>query len=111
MIDDFKVNPLDPQAEIRVQKAIDSWQMLEKGVEADLKLLKMEDEKIKYTLNVQGQTVRKHAQSIGELNKKTSEHNKQIHDHSKQIQELKEETRKGTSHKTFLTLTVFKYNV
>ncbi|XP_060556623.1 uncharacterized protein LOC132717215, partial [Ruditapes philippinarum] len=59
MIDDLKVNPLDPQAEIRVQKAIDSWQMLEKGVEADLKLLKMEDEKIKHTLNVQGQTVRK----------------------------------------------------
>ncbi|XP_060596605.1 uncharacterized protein LOC132750611 [Ruditapes philippinarum] len=100
MIDDFKVNPLDPQAEIRVQKAIDSWQMLEKGVEADLKLLKIEDEKIKYTLNVQGQTVRKHAQSIGELNKKTSEHDKQIHDHSKQIQELKEETRKDVTAET-----------
>ncbi|XP_060558589.1 uncharacterized protein LOC132718907 [Ruditapes philippinarum] len=59
MIDDLKVNPLDPQAERRVQKAIISWQMLEKGVEADLIQLKMEDEKIKSTLNVQGQIVRK----------------------------------------------------
>ncbi|XP_060571779.1 uncharacterized protein LOC132729955, partial [Ruditapes philippinarum] len=100
MIDDFKVNPLDPEAERRVQKAIDSWQMLEKGVEADLKLMKMEDEKIKCTLNVQSQTVRKHAQSIDELNKKTSEHDKQIHDHTKQIQELKEETRKDVTAET-----------
>jgi DNA repair ATPase RecN len=104
MIDDFKVNPLDPQAEIRVQKAIDSWQTLEKGVEADLKLLKLEDEKIKCTLKVQDQITRKHGQSIDELKKKTSEHDKQI-------QELKEETRKGTSQTTFLTLTVFKYNI
>ncbi|XP_060596871.1 uncharacterized protein LOC132750838 [Ruditapes philippinarum] len=102
MIDDFKVNPLDPQAEIRVQKAIDSWQTLEKGVEADLKLLKMEDEKIKRTLKVQDQTTRKHAQSIDELKKKTCEHDKQIHDHAKQIQELKlkEETRKDDKAET-----------
>ncbi|XP_060565169.1 uncharacterized protein LOC132724350 [Ruditapes philippinarum] len=107
MIDDFKVNPLDPHAEKRVQKAIDRWQMLEKGVEADLKLLKMEDEKIKCTLNVQGQTVRKHTQSIDELNKKTCEHDKQIHDHTKQIhdhtkqiQELKDETRKDVTAET-----------
>ncbi|XP_060558354.1 uncharacterized protein LOC132718654, partial [Ruditapes philippinarum] len=95
MIDDFKVNPLDPHAERRVQKAIDSWQTLEKGVEADLKLLKLEDEKIKSTLKVQDQTTKKHSQSIDELKKKTSEHDKQI-------QELKEETRKDFTAQTEL---------
>ncbi|XP_060603870.1 uncharacterized protein LOC132756749 [Ruditapes philippinarum] len=96
MIDDFKVKPLDPQAEKRIQKAIDSWHKLETGVEAELKLLKMEDEKIKCTLKLQDQITRKQTQSIGELNKKTCEHDKQIHDHALQIQELKlkEETRK-----------------
>ncbi|XP_060604834.1 uncharacterized protein LOC132757541 [Ruditapes philippinarum] len=89
IIDDFKVNPLDPFAEIRVQNAIDSWKMLEKGVEADLKLLKMEEEKIKCTLRVQDQTTRKHAQSIDEFNKKTCKLDKQI-----QELKLKEETRK-----------------
>jgi hypothetical protein len=106
MIDDFKVNPLDPQAERRVQKAIDSWHKLETGVEAELKLLKMEDEKIKCTLKLQDQITRKHTQSIGELNKKSCEHDKQIHDHDKQIHDhakqiqdlkVKEETRKGKS--------------
>ncbi|XP_060553715.1 uncharacterized protein LOC132714806 [Ruditapes philippinarum] len=95
MIDDFKVNPLDPQAERRVQKAIDSWHKLETGVEAELKLLKMEDEKIKCTLKLQDQITRKHTQSISELNKKTC-------DHAKQIQDLKvkEETRKDDKAET-----------
>ncbi|XP_060578466.1 uncharacterized protein LOC132735527 [Ruditapes philippinarum] len=102
MIDDFKVNPLDPQAERRVQKAIDNWHKLETGVEAELKLLKMEDEKIKSTLNLQYQITRKHTQRMDELNKKTCEHDKQIHDHAKQIQELKvkEETRKDDKTET-----------
>ncbi|XP_060575292.1 uncharacterized protein LOC132732801 [Ruditapes philippinarum] len=102
MIDDFKVNPLDPQSERRVQKAIDSWHKLEKGVEVELKVLKMEDEKIKCTLKLQDQITRKHTQSIDELNKKTCYYDKQMHDHAKQIQELKlkEETRQDDKAET-----------
>ncbi|XP_060583145.1 uncharacterized protein LOC132739442 [Ruditapes philippinarum] len=82
MIDDFKVNPLDPEAETRVQEAIDSWKKIETGIETDLKIIKKESEKIKYSVKMQDQTVKKYVGKVDELNKKTSEN-------AKQIQELK----------------------
>ncbi|XP_060554160.1 uncharacterized protein LOC132715190 [Ruditapes philippinarum] len=88
MIDDFKVNPLDPEAERRVQKAIDSWQMLEKGVEADLKLIKEKTKDIEFSVKLQTVTVK-------ELNKKTSENAKQI-----QELKLKEKSRKCVTAET-----------
>ncbi|XP_060559075.1 uncharacterized protein LOC132719294, partial [Ruditapes philippinarum] len=87
-IDDFKVSPLDQEAERRVQKAIDSWQMLEKGVEAELKLIKEDTKDIKHSVESQ-------AERIDELNKKTSEHEKQI-----QELKLKEEPRKDVTAET-----------
>ncbi|XP_060565170.1 uncharacterized protein LOC132724352, partial [Ruditapes philippinarum] len=93
MIDDFKVNPLDPQAEIRVQKAIDSWQTLEKGVEAELNVIKDKIKDTEQSFKMQNVTIKRHAQSIDELNKKTRRHDEQI-------EELKEETRKCVTAET-----------
>jgi hypothetical protein len=93
MIDDFKVNPLDPEAETRVQEAIDSWKKIETGIETDLKIIKKESEKIKYSVKMQDQTVKKYVGKVDELNKKTSENAKQIQELKKMVDTDKRKSR------------------
>ncbi|XP_053379412.1 uncharacterized protein LOC123527485 [Mercenaria mercenaria] len=80
-IDVIKQSPLDPQAEERIQKEVDEWRKLEKGVEVDLRQVKVDVQKI--------------TGKVGEIEKRTSENTELIKGTESRVADLENQITKN----------------
>ncbi|XP_053378311.1 uncharacterized protein LOC128548044 [Mercenaria mercenaria] len=85
-IDDIKKSPLDPAAEERIQKEVDEWRKLEKGVEVDLRQVKEDAQSTKEEMRLQEGKVK-------EIYKRTSEHTERIRSTQNKVADLEVDLR------------------
>ncbi|XP_053379484.1 uncharacterized protein LOC123526881 isoform X2 [Mercenaria mercenaria] len=102
-IDDIKQSPLDPEAEERIQKEVDEWRKLEKGVEVDLRQVKLDTQAIKEEVKQQNTSMQKMTGKVDEIDKRTSEFirgtQSRVSDLEKQITKNNESTQKQKEQK------------
>ncbi|XP_053379322.1 E3 ubiquitin-protein ligase DZIP3-like [Mercenaria mercenaria] len=87
-IDDIEQSPLDLEAEERIQKEVDEWRKLEKGVEVDLKQVKVDAQAIK-------EEVKQQHTSIQKLGKRTSENTELIRGATNKVAKLEKQITKN----------------
>ncbi|XP_053379563.1 uncharacterized protein LOC123527886 [Mercenaria mercenaria] len=87
-IDDIKQSPLDPEAEERIQKEVDEWRKLEKGVEVDLRQVKVDNQAIKEQVKLQ-------QSKVDEIYKRTSECTELIRGTQDKVADLEKQITKN----------------
>ncbi|XP_053388232.1 uncharacterized protein LOC128551407 [Mercenaria mercenaria] len=86
--DDIKQSPLDPEAEERIQKEVDQWKKLEKGVEVDLRQVQVE-------MKQQHTSMQKITEKVDEIKKRTSEHAELIRGTQSKVAKLEKQKTKN----------------
>ncbi|XP_053379434.1 E3 ubiquitin-protein ligase DZIP3-like [Mercenaria mercenaria] len=89
----IKQSPLDPEAEKRIQKEVDEWKKLEKGVEVDLRQVKVDTQVIKEEVKQQHTSIQKVTGKVDKIEERTSEHSELIWGAQNKITDLEVDLR------------------